>query len=184
MCTQDVPHRPPKCQSWHLENLRHNCQASLAFFFYLFKPRRRRVKWCQGTKWPLQKKKWLQMGAALRGAKSKREKKEKKGGGEGEWSEGWGAVKQAVDQSLQAWPLGGGLCSGRDHRPAAMLSIHRHTANDGAAGWHQVGSLIHPQHQAAISSSTIFHWLTVTYMETTSTLLRSSWRVGVGGRSE
>lgn len=27
----------------------------------------------------------------------------------------------SVDQSLQAWPLGGGLCSGRDHRPAATL---------------------------------------------------------------
>lgn len=39
-------------------------------------------------------------------------------------------AKQSVDQSLQAWPLGGGLCSGRDHRPAAMLSVHRHTAND------------------------------------------------------
>lgn len=36
MCTQDVPHRPPKCQSWHLENLRHNCQASFSFFFIYF----------------------------------------------------------------------------------------------------------------------------------------------------
>lgn len=28
---------------------------------------------------------------------------------------------QSVDQSLQAWPPGRGLCSGRDHRPAATL---------------------------------------------------------------
>lgn len=28
MCIQDVPDRPPKCQSWHQEDLWHNCQAS------------------------------------------------------------------------------------------------------------------------------------------------------------
>lgn len=79
------------------------------------------------------------MGAALPGAKSKGEKKEKNEVKETEmrgrrvmrrrwwWQP---PAKQSVDQSLQAWPLGRGLCSGRDHRPAAMLSIHRHRAND------------------------------------------------------
>lgn len=79
------------------------------------------------------------MGAALPGAKSKGEKKKKKevketemrGRGVMRWCGGGRQrAKQSVDQSLQAWPLGGGLCSGRDHRPAAMLSVHRHTAND------------------------------------------------------
>lgn len=61
-------------------------------------------------------KKWLQMGAVWHGAKSK-----EKRGREGESNDGKGESSQSVDQSFQAWPLGRGLCSGRDHRPAATL---------------------------------------------------------------
>lgn len=59
-------------------------------------------------------KKWLQMGAVWHSAKSK-EKRRSEGG----VNDGKRESSQSVDQSLQAWPLGRGLCSGRDHRPAA-----------------------------------------------------------------
>lgn len=52
------------------------------------------------------------MGAMWQGAKSKEKS-------EGGVNNGKRESSQSVDQSLQAWPLGGGLCSGRDHRPAA-----------------------------------------------------------------
>lgn len=43
----------------------------------------------------------------------------KKNRSEGGVNDGKRESSQSADQSLQAWPLSGGLCSGRDHRPAA-----------------------------------------------------------------
>lgn len=61
-------------------------------------------------------KKWLQMGSVWHSANSTEKGRSERGVNDGKRES-----SQSVDQSLQAWPLGRGLCSGRDHRPAAML---------------------------------------------------------------
>ena len=75
----------------------------------------KRSKAEQDTKWLLLQKngcRW-ELGGTVQSLKKRRS--------EGGVDDGKRESSQSVYQSLQAWPLSRGLCSGRDHRPAATL---------------------------------------------------------------
>lgn len=117
MCTQDVPHRPPKCQSWHLENLWHNCQAS----FYI---KWRGVKQCRAQNGCCKKNgcRWELCGM-VQSLKKKGEVKENR------MMERGRAASQWISHSRPGLSAGG-CARGEITGLLPRWSIHRHTAND------------------------------------------------------
>lgn len=134
MCTQDVPDRPPKCQSWQQVDLWHSCQ-SLFFHIKLRGVKRNRTQ--NGCRWEL-------CGTV---------QSLKKRGSEGGVDDGKRESSQSVDQSLQAWPLSGGVVLGARSQACCHAEAFTGTQRQIGSCWHQVASLIHPSTASAQPSS-------------------------------
>lgn len=117
MCTQDVPDRPPKCQSWQQEDLWQSCQS--LFFFYIkwrgVKPNRTQNGCCKNVcRWELC--------GTVQSLKEKR-------GRSGWWKERGRAASQRISHSRPGLSAGG-CARGEITGLLPRRSLHRHTATD------------------------------------------------------